>query len=217
MTHRRFASPMGLGLLIILGLVGCAPQHMQERSSASGASTAASGPRRLVMGIMAEPAALHRALIPPGHVVQAGDLADKVVNMGFTILDPAGVRQPMLAEAVPTLENGLWRVQPDGRMELMWKIRPGATWHDGTPLTAEDIVFTVAVAEDREIPEFRSTGTADFLESVEALDSNTVVARWRQSNFKADHLWATSIIPKHLLEGSYRERKDAFRQLAYWT
>ena len=80
------------------------------------------------MGIMAEPSALHRALIPPGFVVQAGDLADKVVNMGFTILDPNGVRRPMLAETVPTLENGLWRLSPDGRMELTWKIRPGATW-----------------------------------------------------------------------------------------
>jgi peptide/nickel transport system substrate-binding protein len=166
---------------------------------------------------MAEPAALHRALIPPGHVVQTGDLADKVVNMGLTILDPDGVRRPMLAETLPTLENGLWKLLPDGRMELTWKIRPGATWHDGTPFTADDIVFTVAVAEDREIPEFRSTGTADFLESVEAVDAATLVARWRTAYFKADHLWATSIIPKHLLETSYRDRKDAFRQLPYWS
>ena len=30
----------------------------------------------------------------------------------------------MLAEVVPTIENGLWRLLPDGQMELTWKIKP---------------------------------------------------------------------------------------------
>ena len=217
MWHAVAARWAGVGSILAVFILGCAPPQAQERSSGSAPAPAASGPRRLTIGIMAEPAALHRALIPPGHVVQTGDLADKVVNMGLSILDPDGVRRPMLSEAVPTLENGLWRLLPDGRMELTWKIRPGATWHDGAPFTADDIVFTVAVAEDREIPEFRLTGTADFLGSVEALDPRTLLARWRTASFKADALWATSVIPKHLLEASYIERKDAFRQLPYWS
>src|SRR5207248_2127749 len=67
------------------------------------------------------------------------------------------------------------------------------------------------------IPEFRLTGTADFLESVEAVNATTLVARYRTANFKADSIWATSVLPKHLLETSYEERKDAFRQLPYWS
>src|SRR5438445_396745 len=124
------ARRIGVGLILALIILGCAPQQAQERPSAASAPqpAAATAPRRLVMAIMAEPVALHRALIPPGYVVQAGDLADKVVNMGFSILDSDGVRRPMLAEAVPTLENGLWTLLPDGRMELTWRIRPGATW-----------------------------------------------------------------------------------------
>ena len=34
-------------------------------------------------------------------------------------------------EAVPTLENGLWKVLPDGRMETSWRLKPGLVWQDG--------------------------------------------------------------------------------------
>src|SRR5438132_886348 len=118
MGHAVAARRVGFGAILAVIILGCAAPQAQERPAGSAPQPAAApGPRRLVMGIMAEPVALHRALIPPGYVVQAGDLADKVVNMGFTILDPDGVRRPMLAEAVPTIENGLWKLLTDGRME----------------------------------------------------------------------------------------------------
>lgn len=216
MRHRSIASLATLGIVLAGLFLACAPPQARERSQEGEPRRSSQGPKRLVMGIMAEPPALHRALIPPGYVVQSGDLADKVVNMGLTILDPDGIRRPMLAETVPSLENGLWKLLPDGRMELTWKLVPGAVWHDGAPFTADDVVFTVQLAEDRDLPEFR-LGTADFLESVEALDARTLVARWKAAYFKADILWAASLAPRHLLEPSLRDRKEAFRQLPYWS
>ena len=72
-------------------------------------------------------------------MTQAIDITDMFVNIGMTVMDDQGVRQPALAEAVPTIENGLWKLLPDGQMELIWKIRTGAAWHDGTPFTADDL------------------------------------------------------------------------------
>ncbi len=31
---------------------------------------------------------------------------------------------------------------------MVWKIKPGVAWHDGKPLTADDLVFTWAYARD---------------------------------------------------------------------
>src|SRR6266511_2209708 len=48
---------------------------------------------------------------------------------------------PQLAEALPQLNTDTWRLLPDGRMQTRYTLKPNLTWHDGTPLTAEDFVF----------------------------------------------------------------------------
>lgn len=76
---------------------------------------------------------------------------------------------PVLVEEVPTLENG--GVSED-LMSITYKLRPGIVWADGTPLTAEDVVFTWEYCTDP------ATGCTvqNFVgvASVEALDELTV-------------------------------------------
>ena len=52
---------------------------------------------------------------------------------------------PVLAAEIPSRENG--GVAADGR-SVTWKLKPGVTWHDGQPFTADDVVFTWAYARD---------------------------------------------------------------------
>tara|TARA_B100002052_G_scaffold107981_1_gene99482 strand:- start:598 stop:2973 length:2376 start_codon:yes stop_codon:yes gene_type:complete len=47
---------------------------------------------------------------------------------------------PLLAEEVPTVSNG--GISPDG-LTYTFKIRSGITFHDGSELTAEDVVFSI--------------------------------------------------------------------------
>ena len=70
------------------------------------------------------------------------------MNPGLSLLDDRGALRPVLAETVPTLENGLWKLFPDGRMETTWKLKPGLKWHDGTAFTSEDFVFAYRVFKD---------------------------------------------------------------------
>ncbi|MEA2642724.1 MAG: hypothetical protein QOF51_4118, partial [Chloroflexota bacterium] len=42
------------------------------------------------------------------------------VNADLSVMDDHGTLRPELAEAVPSAENGLWKVFPDGRMETTW-------------------------------------------------------------------------------------------------
>ena len=53
--------------------------------------------------------------------------------------DPYGNLLPVLAAAVPTLDNG--GVAPDMK-SITYTLRPDVVWSDGTPLTADDVVFT---------------------------------------------------------------------------
>src|SRR6478672_1373818 len=52
--------------------------------------------------------------------------------------DAAGNLRPVLAEAVPSLEDGT--LAKDGK-SVTWKLKKDVTWHDGKPFTADDVVF----------------------------------------------------------------------------
>lgn len=54
-------------------------------------------------------------------------------------LDPEGRMIAWLAQDIPTLENG--GVSADLR-RITWRLKPGLTWSDGSPVTSHDVAFT---------------------------------------------------------------------------
>jgi peptide/nickel transport system substrate-binding protein len=135
--------------------------------------------------------------------------------------DDVDTPQPVLSEAVPVLNTDTWQVFPDGRMETTFRLRPDLRWHDGTPLTAEDVVFTqksniaqlawglsqsaISPVEHRAIDE------------VTAPDPRTVVIRWKQLYADAVRL-DMKILPRHILEPVVDEgRSEVLGAHPYWT
>ena len=117
---------------------------------------------------------------------------------------------------MPTLDNGLWKLLPDGRMETTWKIREGATWHDGTPFTADDLVFTAMVGQDKELSIFNHPGL-DAVEAVRAIDPRTVQVTWNRPFFGADIMFTSEDnfampLPRHLLDKPYTDDKGGLRR-----
>jgi len=112
--------------------------------------------------------------------------------------DTDGNLVPILAAEIPDFENnGLSR---DGR-SVTWKLKPGVRWHDGTPLTADDLVFTWAYASD---PATAAVTIGTYKDiKVEKLDPLTVRVRFgKPTAFWADAFVGQrgNIIPKHLFE-----------------
>jgi peptide/nickel transport system substrate-binding protein len=76
-------------------------------------------------------------------VIAATDVDEDVSRLAFSGLtryDQAGAIVPDLASA--------FRTERDGRV-WTFDIREDATWHDGQPVTADDVVFTVKLLQDR--------------------------------------------------------------------
>jgi ABC-type transport system substrate-binding protein len=147
----------------------------------------------------------------------------ELVVAGLTMLDDRGVRQPQLAEAVPSVDNGLWLVLPDGTMQTTHRLRDRVLWHDGQPMTSEDLVFTAAVAGDRTLSLPVRDAAYDLISRIEAPDPRTVVVTWKEPYFQADALFSvaggsfTNPLPKHLLEQAYIEDKATLDQQPFWT
>jgi peptide/nickel transport system substrate-binding protein len=189
----------------------------QTRPAAGSETTdlRAAAPKRITIAVAANVPILVERLSAGGVGVPGlGDI-EKMISPGFSVVDQSGSQRPLLAEAAPTVENGLWTVFPDGRMETTWRIRQGARWHDGTPFTAEDVIFTATVDQDRDVPMRRSLGYAS-VESVDARDPGTVTVRWKRPYIQADALFTVPFFPRHLLEKTYLEEKAAFSQHPYF-
>ncbi len=77
-------------------------------------------------------------------------------------------------------------------------IRDDAKWHDGTPLTAQDIVFTVNLIKN---PDTRSPLRVNWLDiAATAPDSKTVVFTLPSVYAAFPHALTFSILPQHLLK-----------------
>ncbi len=110
---------------------------------------------------------------------------EELLTVGLT--SGQGRGEPFIArgaESVPSVENGLWRLLPDGRMETTWKLRRNVFWHDGAPLTAEDFVFKARLEQDERLP-LVEPALYDFIESVEAVDSQTLVMKGSRERRRA--------------------------------
>jgi peptide/nickel transport system substrate-binding protein len=208
-----------LVLPLILLLAACAPAQSSGGAQASGSAQAPRVHKKVVAGLRGEPFTLSNELgrAGAGRVYGVAEV-ERMLHSGLSIEDDQVEQRPALAEAVPSTENGLWRVLPDGRMETTWKILPNAQWHDGAPLTSADFVFTAQVVQDKELPEFGDIAY-ESLEGIEAPDVQTVVAKW-----KKPFIWAHTLFsgtrglpqPRHLLERTYTENKATYKDIPYW-
>lgn len=142
----------------------------------------------------------------------------RAFNAGLVVNDGRNVPQPYLAEALPQLHTDSWRVAPDGRMETTYRLRPQLTWHDGTPLTAEDFVFAFRVYSSRDYGTASSPPVA-YMDGMAAPDLRTLVISWRQPYAEANALVQQYFqpLPRHLLETAFDQGlPDSFVALPFW-
>src|SRR5437588_502573 len=60
--------------------------------------------------------------------------------------------EAQLASELPAADRGTLRLNADGTMDSVWKLRPGVKWHDGTPFTSEDMLFAIQLRKDPALP-----------------------------------------------------------------
>ena len=92
-----------------------------------------------------------------------------------------------------------WEISADN-LTFTFHLRKNVTWHDGTPFTSADVLFTYQMYIDPEVP---TSYAESFLQvaKAEAVDPHTFRVTYEKPYAPALESWGTSIHPKHLLEG----------------
>ena len=204
-------------VLLAMLLGACQPQAESTSRGTGAAPQAQSAPKRIIAAVQDEIPVVYHTLNPASRFRGVEGVQD-LLNVGMTQLTRDGQNAPILAEQVPSLENGQWKVAPDGTMEVTWQIRPGARWHDGTPFTSDDLAFTLQVIRDPDLPIFGNAAYA-AISGIRTPDARTATVTWSQPFIHADWLFSAQLglpFAKHLLEQAYQERKAGFTDEPYW-
>ena len=210
-----------LVLTVALLLLSCAPVTPASPvgDSSNSLEPPPTAPKRVTTAMMGNPVSPIDRFIggrSGGGVPGAAEFA-KMVGSGLSVgkeLDSVFV--PQLAEAIPSTDNGLWTISADGTMQTTWKIRQGAQWHDGVPLTSADILFTAQLEQDKDLPVVIDPAYS-VISSITAPDPQTVTVTWKKPYITADQFFSLAPVPQHILERPYLSNKDSLVGLPYWN
>ncbi|MEW5851499.1 MAG: peptide ABC transporter substrate-binding protein [Myxococcota bacterium] len=157
----------------------------------------------ITVGMLQEPDSLwplYKEMMASEEVLRAGQMTLALFNEKWEHI-------PHAAQAIPTVENGGVELLDGGaRMRTTWKLRDDIFWPDGTPLTAEDFIFSWSVARDPR-QEIADRMYVEKVEKMEALgpDKRTLVITWSQPFAYHANFRNFEPLPRHVVEPLYKE------------
>jgi ABC-type transport system substrate-binding protein len=148
----------------------------------------------------------------------------RIFNASLFYNDGQGETHPYLASELPKLNSDSWRVSPDGRMEVTYRLRPTLTWHDGAPLTAGDFAFGYRVYANPASGMFAPT-PQNLMERVEVRDAQSFVILWKQPYPDAASFPFGEFepLPRHILEEPFAvieadpNQQEGFRTNSFFS
>jgi len=191
--ERRIAVLLGMAAALVVG-AAARPASAQPMRTPMREVGLPGG--RFVIGVTSDARTLNPLM---SNETSSSDVSDRLFT-ALTEYDHVTQRvYPVLARS--------WDVSPDG-LTWTWHLRRGARFSDGHPITAEDVLFSFAVAYDstlhQSIYDLLTPGGQRM--QVSAPDSYTVVTRIAQPHALMVYaVGALRILPQHVLGPVWRQ------------
>ncbi len=196
--------------LLSLSLFGCAPQENSSATTQSDEATntsegqAPAGEKTLTAAMVNA----WDSLMPMNSNSNYGDFVFSQIYSKLVQSKADGSYAPDLAES--------WQVN-DASTEVTFKLNSNAMWHDGKPVTAEDVVFSFKLFSKPSVEavsryylaviagtDDSGAETSEGSIAVEMVDEQTVIIKMKTAMYPGTlfmNLNSVYIIPKHIYEG----------------
>ncbi len=143
-------------------------------------------------------------------------------RIGYNFLyEPLYFYNAFKGEMIPWIATG--HEFNEDYSEVVINIRPGVKWHDGTPWTAHDLVFTINMLREYAPTLTYSTDMENWVTEAVAIDSLTARISLTAANPRFVFSYFTSnfgigvpIVPRHVWEGQDAETFDNFDTERGW-
>lgn len=127
-----------------------------------------------------------------GKFDRSGEILATLVTDSLIQFDAELKLHPRVAES--------WEISDD-RRTITFVLRDGVRWHDGRPVTAADVLFSVATVRDPVNENATYLSLFEELESIEAIDERRVRATFATAHPDMLETWRLPLIPEHLAAG----------------
>ena len=118
----------------------------------------------------------------------------------YLVMEGLAQRDPYTLEWVPKIAES-WEESEDG-LTFTFKLRENATFSDGSPVTADDVVYTFDWIRNPEVQAQRAASYLTKLDSVKALDERTVEFKFNEPYFlNFETIVGISIMSRKFYEG----------------
>jgi peptide/nickel transport system substrate-binding protein len=180
--------------------------------SAAGPALAAKD--ELVIGMTQYPATLH----PNIESMLAKTLVISTTRRPFTAYDAKWQLGCMLCTVLPTIENGLAKVEelPDGKkgIAVTYTIQPNATWGDGTPVSTKDVMFTWSVGRHPQ----SGVAAAEFYRrayKLDVKDAKTFTLHFDKLTYEYSAINDFQVLPAHIEAAHFAEPQEYRNRTRY--
>jgi len=223
MFSKRIAQTfLFLFVILSLALAGCAPAPQPTTAPAAPEATQppAAPATEPPAAPATEPPAAPEATEPPAEPPAERPVLTMIFTQEFDTLNPyytnmwfsqitqsfwncwawtfdeATAPVPILVSEMPSIDNG--GITEGGRV-LTFKLRDDLVWSDGTPLTADDFVFTYEMVINP-ANTVAQVSPYDLVKSIEAPDPQTVVVTFEEPYAAWIGTFWRGLLPKHILQ-----------------
>lgn len=144
----------------------------------------------LIYHLSAEPATLNPITATDAYegTVNNGKIYETLIERNNETLE----LEPLLAES--------WEISED-KLKYTFKIKEGIKWHDGTPFTSEDIVFSYKTIMNPKVDSPQLRSYFQEIKDVKAIDDLTVEFTYARPYFLAlEFCGGMPIVPKHIFD-----------------
>lgn len=207
-----------LPVLVVASLMpacgGCQKKSPAAGGAPSENNAVAEQPakRTLSIGMSQEPDSLFipfKEMMASEEVVRAG-------NYTLTQFDENWRLVPWAAKEIPSLENGQLELFTENgvkKMRTTWHIKEEFKWPDGTPLTADDFIFTHKLTMDPN-QEIVDRTVDEKVEKMEAAgeDRRTLIVTWKELYAYYHNYRVLDAVPKHLVEPLYNQAPEQLKK-----
>ncbi len=197
LSFRKTVAIVAICALALGMLAGCGTTGT---GTGTGTGTTGTTPVKggtLTVGYEQEPSILN-SFITGGDMMATKDVQSNVL-LGLIRIKPDFTYEPMIAESIPEISNGLVTENP---FTVTWKLKKNAVWSDGVAITADDVKFTFDTIMDPKLPILSKSGYEEVTKA-EVIDPQTIKFTFKAPYAPYREMFSSSymVLPKHALEG----------------
>lgn len=201
---------MGLLTISSLFFIGCSIGSTQNQKNSTTHQNHEDGQKdEVICRQLSDPSGLN-----PTNTYDAG--AGMIKKMLFQTLlnyDTDLKLIPVLAKKLPIVEQ-----TANGEMLIEYEIREEAVWDNGTPITAEDVVFTFKAARNLKVDAANIRSSLEFIKDIKTYKNNPKRLTFVSDNvnFLGDHITGTDVViaPKYIYDPQGLSDKFSYVQIA---